>query len=778
MKYSFIIYGIILALLPTLFCSAQVKDTTSKTADSSAVIPDTLLFKIQTAQAAITEINSSNEKGYNIEGLRRQLADIKTNIAPLQKEFKTAGKKIEGKSLMSYNLILKDAQAQLATLIDVLMKNNSDLQRKSQQVVELSSDSLLTNYSADDTQKKLYKAQLSDLKLRLHKAGKLTGENLAEVSKLLADVSALSIVVNDLQNNALEQIKKSGRLAFTQQEPYLWNAPLTGTGKERLGPLLSASFQGEQQILGYFINATWDKRILAILLSIAFFIWVNSNFKKSRRPAIKQKVGLLEFDYLRPIPIMATFIILLNITPLFEPDAPALYIELLQLLLLLLMTSHLRKRLSSPELKYWILITSMYALLILGSAAVSDAFPLRIFLIAINAFFIYIGFRLFKKAKIKQLSSAYVKIVAIVVILFNVLAIVFNVAGRVGLAKIFSTTGVICLTQMICLAVFIQLMLDALELQMKISACSKGLFSRINHHKTKVKIKRLLSILAILLWLITFSINLGLRAGVLHISGQILSKQRTFGSIHFTLENILFFTAIVYLANKLQKIVPILFGEEQTKFESRTANKNSKVALIRLVIIILGILLAVTASGLPLDKLTVLIGALGVGIGLGMQNIVNNFVSGIILIFEKPFRIGDYVELADKKGKVQDIGIRSSKLLTPQGSEVIIPNGDLLSGRLVNWTLSNDLVKTELLIKVGLEADIDLVFRKINKEVQASSHAMKNLPPEVLINNITADAVEIKILTWVTNIYIEAAFKSELLRRLHNSFKVNQIKMM
>lgn len=91
-----------------------------------------------------------------------------------------------------------------------------------------------------------------------------------------------------------------------------------------------------------------------------------------------------------------------------------------------------------------------------------------------------------------------------------------------------------------------------------------------------------------------------------------------------------------------------------------------------------------TASGIPLDKLTVVLGALSVGIGPCMQNIVNNFVSGIILIFEKPFQIGDFVELADKKGKIQDIGIRASKMLTQQVSEVIIPNGDLISNRFTN----------------------------------------------------------------------------------------------
>ncbi|RZK61507.1 MAG: mechanosensitive ion channel, partial [Pedobacter sp.] len=223
---------------------------------------------------------------------------------------------------------------------------------------------------------------------------------------------------------------------------------------------------------------------------------------------------------------------------------------------------------------------------------------------------------------------------------------------------------------------------------------------------------------------------------------------------------------------------PLFFGEQKISFDGASDHKGSKVALFRLIIIVIGLLLAFTASGLPMDKLTVVLGALGVGIGLGMQNIVNNFVSGIILIFEKPFRIGDYVELADKRGKVQDIGIRSSKLLTPQGSEVIIPNGDLLSGRLVNWTLSNDYLKSELLIKVSSTANMQQVQEIISEVIKGSVHTVNKLPPEILVNNLAADSVEIKVLVWVNNVYVEAAFKSDTLMRIMVAFQEADIKVM
>ena len=203
--------------------------------------------------------------------------------------------------------------------------------------------------------------------------------------------------------------------------------------------------------------------------------------------------------------------------------------------------------------------------------------------------------------------------------------------------------------------------------------------------------------------------------------------------------------------------------------------KGTKVTLLRLAVIILGFLLAVTALGISMNKLTVILGALSVGIGLGMQNIFNNFVSGVILIFEKPFKIGDFIELADKKGRVQKIGIRSSTLLTQQGSEVIIPNGDLLSGRLVNWTHSHSYYRVELSLKFNATSNADEVKQIILDEIQKNEYSIKEGSPEILYNSISATTLELIVKCWIVNVYKESQFKSNLLEKLRNRFTNNEI---
>jgi potassium efflux system protein len=769
---------IVLMLLLSLVNGSLMAQNMTISEDSVSSIPDTLLFKIQKAQSSIIEINSANKRGYDISGYKNTLQNIRVNLQPLKQDLRLPDKNIDNKSLQSYNLIIKDAQLKLTGLSTSLSKHNSDLQRMAEDVVNISNDSLLKINAQDTVNKKLYARQLSDIRQRLQEAGKSTTAHLDTVSRLLADVSSTLLEVSNLQDQLNDHLVKSGQNSFKRESPYLWSAPKTNTLGSSFGDILKSSYQGQNKILTYFFNSTWDNRILVFLIGLAFFFWVYKNYKLAARPDLRQKLGELKFEYLGKYPFLATIIVALNLTPIFELDSPSLYIELIQFLLLGVITIHFWRILSKKELKYWLALVFLYVVLILTNTMMTEAIYSRLLLIILNVVFILMGSRIYKELKNKQFVDRQIKPVLTMYFAFHVLSILLNVFGRISLAKVLSITAVIGLTQVIGLAIFVQVITQSLELQIKVSSCSEGIFSRVDLDKTRAAFKRLLSLLAGALWILVFMINLSLTSGIFTLLGNILNKTRTFGSISFTLTNVLFFLIIVYISNKLQKHVGILFGERSLNFEDQTEHKSSKVALMRLIIILLGVLMAITASGIPMDRLTVVLGALSVGIGLGMQNIVNNFVSGIILIFEKPFRIGDFVELADKKGKVQDIGIRSSKMLTPQGSEVIIPNGDLLSGRLVNWTLSNDYLKAEIVFKVNADANIDAITKIIEDEIDKAESSLKNMAPEILINGIAADSIEIKVIAWITNIYNEASFKSQIYKELIVRFKEQGIKVM
>lgn len=778
MKFTGVFAKSAIILLLVLIANVLHAQTPQIQTDSAETIPDTLLFRLQRAQAAITEINASNKKGYATEQTRQTLTDVRQNIAPIKADLKVSARVIEPKTLTSYDLILRTSQEDLLNVQNKLSKASSDLQRMSKEVLELSRDSVLTVTANDTSAKNLYRAQLVNIKLRLQNAGKLTTANLDTVSRLLADVSETTLLITDLEANIAERMQISGKSALRKESPYIWSAPVERKGDD-IGELLSSSIRGQNKILSYFINSTWDNRILLILLGGIFFLWVFLNYRKAQQADIRDKIGPLNFKFLSSIPIIPSLIVILVFTPLFEPDSPSLYIEIISFALLALLTIDFWKKLPIKQLRQWLYIVGLYILVMAVTATIHDAILMRLLLIAVNVASLYIGYKFYSKLKEINFKKGFIKPVLIIFLILNILSVVLNILGRISLAKINSVTAIIGLSQVIGLAIFIQILTDALELQIKVSSCRGGLFSRLDVSKTRQSFQRMLSIIAVVLWLLVFFINLNVAGGVFSFFHQILIKERSFGTLKFTLSNILFFAIIVYISNILQKNIGVLFGEKSISISStEVEHKSSKLTLIRLIIVILGLLLAVTASGIPVDKLTVVLGALSVGIGLGMQNIVNNFVSGIILIFEKPFEIGDFIELADKKGKIQDIGIRSSKMLTQYGSQVIIPNGDLLSNRLVNWTQGASFVKSELLFKVNIATDLNALSKAIEEEITQSDHTVKNLAPEILINTITADAVEIKLLIWLTSVYIEPAFKSMLFANLIKRFTSMQIKVM
>ena len=764
--------------IPVKTASDSAKTTLPpKPAAANQVVPDTLLFRIAQAKNAIEQINSHNKTDYNLEQIRTELPEVQANIAEIKEDMVGSTRIIETKTLLSYQNILKNEQSRLSDWRATLSAYNSNLRQMSQQIVRFSADTILSTAGNDTTQKNLYSSQLQNLRLQLQQTGITTTASLDSIGKVLAQVSSLYFEVNDLQANIRERLKATDQNAFSKESPYLWSAPPVTT-TTNLGNLFRSSYQGQNRILSYFINNTWDNRLLLILFGIAFFIWVFHNFKVVNKLPANPKFTGLKFSYIGAVPVLATLIVVLSLAPLFEPNSPPSYIELVQFVLLVVLTLFFRKRLSPQKFKFWLLISAFYAAIMVTVTVLNYGLILRSVLILLNLGSVYLGFVFYKRIDRVVIAKKYLKPVTGIFFLLNGLAVLLNLFGRISLAKVFSQTAIASLTQIVGLAVLVHILSEAFELQTRISSSTKGIFSKINFSKVRKAFRKALSIVAVLLWLLVFFINLNFSGALFSIVETMLYKQHALGSINYTLGNILLFGIIIYLSNWLQKNIGILLGEESSAFMGKTEHKSSKLALIRLVIILVGFFLAINASGIQLDKLTIVLGALSVGIGLGMQNIVNNFVSGIILIFEKPFQVGDFIELADKKGKVLDIGIRASRMLTQQGSEVIVPNGDLLSARLVNWTLSNTYLRTEMLLKVNTDADLDSVKKIIEEEVGKAEDTVKNTPVEILFNTVAADSIELKLLVWINSVYTENSFKGKILEQLFIHFKEKGIKMM
>lgn len=172
------------------------------------------------------------------------------------------------------------------------------------------------------------------------------------------------------------------------------------------------------------------------------------------------------------------------------------------------------------------------------------------------------------------------------------------------------------------------------------------------------------------------------------------------------------------------------------------------------LIITLTFLMALNMLGLDLTSLTIVAGALSIGVGFGLQNIVSNFISGIILIFEKSIRVGDYIEISgDFRGRVTDIRMRSVSIRTNDGVEVIVPNQTFIQNNVINWTLSDDTIRLHIPFSVAYGTEVDRVREAVLGAVEESSLDFVRKDPEkspvVWMTAMNSSSVDFSLIVWI-----------------------------
>ena len=232
-------------------------------------------------------------------------------------------------------------------------------------------------------------------------------------------------------------------------------------------------------------------------------------------------------------------------------------------------------------------------------------------------------------------------------------------------------------------------------------------------------------------------------------AGHLLTQDHHWGSLHFQIGPLLAFPITVWASFLLSRFIRFVLEEEA--YPHLQLGRGIPFAISSVVhyaILSVGFVVAVKAAGAHLSQLTFLIGAFSVGLGFGLQNVLNNFVSGIILLFERPIKVGDDIQIGTDMGRVERIGIRASVILLTNGSELIVPNGNLISNPVTNWTLSNCERLIEIPVNVTSKADPQQVLDLLTKVAMANPHVLKNPAPQALLVTFGA-ALAFRLRAWV-----------------------------
>lgn len=266
------------------------------------------------------------------------------------------------------------------------------------------------------------------------------------------------------------------------------------------------------------------------------------------------------------------------------------------------------------------------------------------------------------------------------------------------------------------------------------------------HHRLRMMVRSI----AVGIWLFEvlylFSLLTPVREGI----RALLATKLYWGSLSISIGSLLAGAATIWGAFFISRFARfVLEAEVYPRMQLTRGIAYSISSMVHYSVLVLGFLAALGAIGIDSSKLLVFAGALGVGLGFGLQNIVNNFVAGIILLFERPIKIGDTIQVDTSIGVVERIGIRASVVRLSNGSELILPNGNLISNPVTNWSLSSSNRIVEIPVSVSSKVDPKQIMTMLKEVAFSDPRVLREPEPQVLVTSLTAAGLTFRVRVWI-----------------------------
>jgi len=269
---------------------------------------------------------------------------------------------------------------------------------------------------------------------------------------------------------------------------------------------------------------------------------------------------------------------------------------------------------------------------------------------------------------------------------------------------------------------------------------------------------------ATLLWWVAVLNSAQLLDPIVDTARAVLGAQLSIGNFKLSLGNVLAFVISIWLSVLTSRFLRFILEEDvYPRLHLGRGLPYALSNILHYTILLLGFIAALAAIGLDIDRFTILAGAFGVGVGFGMQNIVNNFISGLILLFERPIKVGDVVQIdTTTQGEVRRIGIRSSTVRTAEGAEVIVPNARLISDPVINWTFSDRMRRIDLNISVPYGTDPERALELLRSVAGGNPRIVEDPSPVALFMGFGANTLDFQLRAWTDRFEEWVVIRSEL----------------
>ncbi len=247
----------------------------------------------------------------------------------------------------------------------------------------------------------------------------------------------------------------------------------------------------------------------------------------------------------------------------------------------------------------------------------------------------------------------------------------------------------------------------------------------------------------------------------------------------FTLGDVFYFifglALVIYVSTWVKNL---LANKILARYHLDIGIRQSIATIVRYIILIIGLFIVFQTAGVNLSALGLVAGALGVGIGFGLQNVTNNFICGIIILFERPVKIGDRIEVGKVTGDVVKISARATTVLTNDNIAVIVPNSDFINSTVINWSHNDRMIRFDFPFRASLREDPAKVRKVVIDVADDNVGVLKHPAPDVLLESFGDNATNFILRIWTSDYVTRPnTLKSQLYYGIHEKFRQESIKI-
>ena len=622
----------------------------------------------------------------------------------------------------------------------------------------------------------------------------------AVLAQLTAAAQALSGPLSrqaglEQRANAVEERIKAGHRAVAEaindidarlmrvDSPPLWDLGKTQDTSQDTMALLRTGIDIEARFArDYSGTGSGNQRALHVIqiVLLVFLLWLARKSRDAIRAGVMSETaaGVLG----RPL---STWLLLSMVAVLaLEPDAP-LMVQQVALVLAAVPVLRLLPPSARRQLDLWpYAITALFLAERLGFLFLANTLFYRLSTVALTVVALSAILWLLRRSRRPTSAPAPTRLagtlrgIAWVAVALLCVSLAANLVGNVSLAEMLTSAVIGCGYFGLVLYAGVTVIITLVQVMLARQGIARFRLAREHAPPLVQLLIRLLTVAAVVGWAVYAMDRFRILRATYAFTVQVLSYTLTVGEVSISLGNVLLFLISVVIAFWAARTIRLILRDEVlTRMALPRGVGNSIASLSYYLVLLLGLGIALSAAGFQTSQLTIVFGALGVGIGFGLQGVVNNFVSGLILMFERPIQPGDVVDISGTSGQVRDIGMRATRIKTFEGADVIVPNGTLLSDKLTNWTLLDRSRRIEVSIGLAYGTEPNRAIEVLDAVARDTPGVATEPAPTVLFMGFGASTLDFSLRAWTHDFDRWINIRSDLMTRMVDALRQADIEI-